>query len=313
MLDINKIGTQIYNLRKNSGYSQEKLADLLRISPQAISKWENGHSLPDTYLLPLLAQIFDCTIDEIIIPEFSLEERSEKTTSVFEKQAELIASHVIDKIADNNQKRNYNGLSDDEIADIVQKSYFIKEFTIQREKESRADGKISTKINIVSPQIKLNMVELIYHKRTDEFNNYIFLNGNINGIPKIYHIDYNKKLILLDDLSDNYFRGYDFNEDNENGIIIRNSYSKILKEAANLHAAFWGDKRSLNMPPHFETKEHVLSWIYDAIEKPFKKYLKDEENGKIPNVWEGEFSGKPFRFENRITAAELDYFRESLN
>lgn len=48
MLDTKQLGKRIALLRKQSGMSQEKLAELLCISPQAISKWENGHTTPET-------------------------------------------------------------------------------------------------------------------------------------------------------------------------------------------------------------------------------------------------------------------------
>jgi transcriptional regulator with XRE-family HTH domain len=68
MLDIICVGKKITHLRKKNKFSQEELAEKLGISAQAISKWENGHTLPETALLPLLAEIFDCSIDSILIP-----------------------------------------------------------------------------------------------------------------------------------------------------------------------------------------------------------------------------------------------------
>jgi transcriptional regulator with XRE-family HTH domain len=65
-VDTNKIGKQIANLRKEKGYTQEKLAELLNISPQAVSKWENGHALPETALLPSLANSLDTSIDSLL-------------------------------------------------------------------------------------------------------------------------------------------------------------------------------------------------------------------------------------------------------
>ena len=67
-MDIRKIGVRIGLLCKEKGYTQETLAEALSISPQAVSKWENGHSLPDTALLPDLARILDCSIDNILLP-----------------------------------------------------------------------------------------------------------------------------------------------------------------------------------------------------------------------------------------------------
>jgi transcriptional regulator with XRE-family HTH domain len=55
----------------------EKLAEMLYISPQEISKGENGHSLPDTAMLPVLSQIFRCIVDDIIISAYSFDEEIE--------------------------------------------------------------------------------------------------------------------------------------------------------------------------------------------------------------------------------------------
>ena len=68
MLDNRKIGNQIATLRRQHGYTQEELAERLGISPQAISKWENGHSLPETAQLPALARLLRSTIDAILVP-----------------------------------------------------------------------------------------------------------------------------------------------------------------------------------------------------------------------------------------------------
>ncbi len=68
MLDIEKIGKQIQLLRKEKGYTGERLAEMLDVSPQAISKWENGRCLPETQLLPELARVLGCTIDALLMP-----------------------------------------------------------------------------------------------------------------------------------------------------------------------------------------------------------------------------------------------------
>ncbi len=49
---------KIKELRKAQDVTQEKLADYLNISYQAVSKWENGLALPDITLLPQLANFF---------------------------------------------------------------------------------------------------------------------------------------------------------------------------------------------------------------------------------------------------------------
>ena len=59
------IGKNIAELRKNSGMTQEQLADTLGVSSQTISKWENEVTMPDIMLLPVIAGCFDITVDEL--------------------------------------------------------------------------------------------------------------------------------------------------------------------------------------------------------------------------------------------------------
>lgn len=59
------IGKNIADLRKNSGMTQEQLAEMLGVSSQTISKWENEVTMPDIMLLPVIAGCFDITVDEL--------------------------------------------------------------------------------------------------------------------------------------------------------------------------------------------------------------------------------------------------------
>ena len=59
------IGSKIKMLRRNKGMTQEKLADVLSVSSQSVSKWENNLSLPDVELLPMIARFFGITMDEL--------------------------------------------------------------------------------------------------------------------------------------------------------------------------------------------------------------------------------------------------------
>ena len=67
-MDNVAVGNKIAALRKQSKLTQEELAEKVGITAQAISKWENGHTLPETALLPLLAQILNCSIDSMLLP-----------------------------------------------------------------------------------------------------------------------------------------------------------------------------------------------------------------------------------------------------
>lgn len=61
-----KIGKQIRKLRLEHKMTQEELAELLGVSFQAVSKWENEQSLPDLTMLPVLADFFRVSMDELM-------------------------------------------------------------------------------------------------------------------------------------------------------------------------------------------------------------------------------------------------------
>lgn len=52
------IGEQIANGRKEKGLSQMELSEMLFVTPQAVSKWERGESLPDIFMLAKISDIF---------------------------------------------------------------------------------------------------------------------------------------------------------------------------------------------------------------------------------------------------------------
>lgn len=66
MIVAEEVGKRIVELRHQKGFTQEQLGQKLNVSGQAVSKWENGDSLPDTTLLVSLANTFECTIDYLL-------------------------------------------------------------------------------------------------------------------------------------------------------------------------------------------------------------------------------------------------------
>lgn len=63
------IGERIKAFRKASGLSQEKVAELVGVSRQAVTKWESGKSAPSTENLFRLAEIFGTTVDMLLDKE----------------------------------------------------------------------------------------------------------------------------------------------------------------------------------------------------------------------------------------------------
>ena len=60
------IGSRISKFRKAKGMTQEDLANLMGVSSQAVSKWENDASCPDISLLPQLSKVLGVTTDELL-------------------------------------------------------------------------------------------------------------------------------------------------------------------------------------------------------------------------------------------------------
>ena len=61
-----KIGTVIKNLRTENNITQDTLATAIGVTPQAISRWEAEGGYPDIELLPLIADFFSVTTDELL-------------------------------------------------------------------------------------------------------------------------------------------------------------------------------------------------------------------------------------------------------
>lgn len=59
------LGNRIAYYRKLNAMTQEELSYKLNVSPQAVSKWEQQLSSPDIMLLPVIAEVFHISVDEL--------------------------------------------------------------------------------------------------------------------------------------------------------------------------------------------------------------------------------------------------------
>ena len=80
--NVSTLGTRIAEMRKQKGYTQEEFSDMLGVSPQAVSKWENDLSCPDIMLIPQIATIFGITTDELLTGKTPEKEASEDTQQI---------------------------------------------------------------------------------------------------------------------------------------------------------------------------------------------------------------------------------------
>lgn len=56
----------IFELRTKRGLSQEELAEKVFVTRQAVSRWENGETVPNTETLKLLSKLFDVSINTLL-------------------------------------------------------------------------------------------------------------------------------------------------------------------------------------------------------------------------------------------------------
>lgn len=89
-MNQDNIGKFILELRTSKGWTQEDLANMIPITRQAVSRWEQGKSIPDSSTLVILSEIFDVSINELLSGR-----RIPKKEMV--KESEKIALEIVDK------------------------------------------------------------------------------------------------------------------------------------------------------------------------------------------------------------------------
>lgn len=88
------MGAFIAALRKANGLTQRELADKLNVSDKAVSRWERDENAPDIMLIPVIAEIFGVTSDELLKGERitkTASEDSQKQNQKIEKQIKTLA------------------------------------------------------------------------------------------------------------------------------------------------------------------------------------------------------------------------------
>ena len=66
MIENRAVGRRIASLRQEHSLTQQQLAAMLRVSHQAVSKWESGQALPDIQTMLELTQFFGVTVEQLL-------------------------------------------------------------------------------------------------------------------------------------------------------------------------------------------------------------------------------------------------------
>ena len=98
-----EFNNKLYHLRKQKGLSQEELANRLNVSRQTVSKWEVGDSTPDMEKLAAISDLFEISLDELVMDKVSSRTGEDSTKSE-------IVSQIKEKIlTDENKQKAKRG------------------------------------------------------------------------------------------------------------------------------------------------------------------------------------------------------------
>lgn len=102
------LADKITMLRKKQGWSQEELAERLDVTRQSVSKWESGQSIPDISKIVKMSQLFNVTIDFLLMEDTNQEPVIEQTIppqEVFLQQLSMEDAKAFLQIKKANAKR----------------------------------------------------------------------------------------------------------------------------------------------------------------------------------------------------------------
>ena len=92
-----QIGANIASYRKRMGLTQARLAEKLNYSDKAVSKWERGESVPDVLILYQLAELFQITVNDLVVDPNALPENPGTVERVMGKAVEKTLKRKADK------------------------------------------------------------------------------------------------------------------------------------------------------------------------------------------------------------------------
>lgn len=205
---------QIKHYRKQAGLSQEKMAEKIGVSRQAITKWENGTGTPDISNLMAIANLFQISIDELLSNEKA---ESKKSEYIYESRTEydidgkkdfdikLGGAYKVDLNAYNGEKivvelfsNVYKNIQSDYKVKIDDIRYNIDIELARLNGVSEAIAKESLVVNINIPTQYIGRVEISVNAGTLTVNDIENENIEINGKISEVALKGNKSEIEID-------------------------------------------------------------------------------------------------------------------
>ena len=89
------IGRKLRDARKNSGLTQESVAELLGVSRQTVSNWENGRSYPDIGSVVKMSELYSVSLDKLLKGDEAMMRHLEITTNVVKSRQKFTQALLI--------------------------------------------------------------------------------------------------------------------------------------------------------------------------------------------------------------------------
>ncbi len=87
---IIEIGNKIQSARKNAGITQNELAQMLGVSRQSVSNWENNHAYPDIISVIKISDICKISLDSLLKDDENMLHHLEESTNVVKTKASTL-------------------------------------------------------------------------------------------------------------------------------------------------------------------------------------------------------------------------------
>ena len=127
------IGERIIQLRKDAGLSQGQLAEKLNVSRQAVSKWENDQTTPDSIKMIRLAEVLDTDIEYLSTGRRSFARRPPVVIRTVETQEKIVEKPVVQVV-----ERVVEKIVEKPVVEYVEKPVIKKVFRVQYRQDPSA-------------------------------------------------------------------------------------------------------------------------------------------------------------------------------
>lgn len=92
------IGKKLKSARKDNHLTQEKVSELIQVSRQTISNWENGKSYPDVISVIILSDLYHVSLDVLLKEDVEMIQHIEESTNIVKSNKKLMLAILLEII-----------------------------------------------------------------------------------------------------------------------------------------------------------------------------------------------------------------------